>query len=95
MFLHEIVSKAAARTPDSPASWADGTWRTFAEQHERVERVAGALQQLATPGDRIAMVGENCQAWIDCYYGVPRAGMVLTPINHRLTADTGCGPGGG
>src|SRR5207247_695745 len=43
------------------------------------------LQQLATPGDRIAMVGENCQAWIDCYYGVPRAGMVLTPINHRLT----------
>jgi acyl-CoA synthetase (AMP-forming)/AMP-acid ligase II len=86
MFLHEIVSDAAASVPEAPASWADGTWRTFAELHDRVERVARTLQQLASPGDRIAMVGENCQAWIDCYYGVPRAGMVLTPINHRLTA---------
>ena len=86
MFLHEIVSDAARRAPDSPASWADGQWLTFAELDDRIERVAGALGELAPPGARIAMVGENCQAWVDCYYGVPRAGMVLTPINHRLTS---------
>ena len=85
MLLHEIVVDAAGRVPDAPASWADGTWHTFSELNARVERVAGALQAIADVGDRIAMVADNCQAWIDCYYGVPRAGMVLTPINQRLT----------
>ena len=85
--LHDIVDAAAYETPDAPASWADGTWRTFAELRARTERVAGAMQLLGGPGDRIAMVADNCQAWIDCYYGVPRAGMMLTPINQRLTPN--------
>src|SRR4051794_29453757 len=84
VLLHEILTFAATRTPDATALVVgDATW-TFAELEDRVARLAGVLAANATPGDRVAVVADNCAAWVECYYGVPRAGMVLTPINQRL-----------
>ena len=85
MLLHEILGHAARRAPDDIALVADGVSRTFAELDDRVGRLAGVLDRVATRGDRIAVVADNCGAWVECYYGVPRAGMVLTPLNQRLT----------
>ena len=84
MLLHEVVSAAAAATPDAPALVADGVTRSFAELDDRVGRLAAALRGLTEAGDRVAVVADNCEAWVDCYYGVPRAGGVLTPLNQRL-----------
>ncbi|MCU1373162.1 MAG: acyl-CoA synthetase (AMP-forming)/AMP-acid ligase [Actinomycetia bacterium] len=85
MLLHELLTFAATRTPGAPALVAGDVRRTFAELEDRVARLAGVLAGNATPGDRVAVVADNCAAWVECYYGVPRAGMVLTPINQRLT----------
>ncbi len=85
MLLHEILTFAATRAPDAPALTVAGTTRTFAALDDRVARLAGVLAANAQPGDRVAMVADNGEAWVEAYYGVPRAGMVLTPINHRLT----------
>ncbi|MCU1377069.1 MAG: AMP-dependent synthetase and ligase [Acidimicrobiales bacterium] len=87
LLLHEILTFAATRTPDAPALVVGDVTRTFAELEDRVARLAGVLAGNATPGDRVAVVADNCPAWVECYYGVPRAGMVLTPINQRLTPN--------
>ena len=85
MLLHEILSFAATRTPDAPALTVGQVTLTFRGLEDRVARLAGVLAANATVGDRVAMVADNCEAWVEAYYGVPRAGMVLTPINQRLT----------
>jgi acyl-CoA synthetase (AMP-forming)/AMP-acid ligase II len=85
LLLHEILTFAATRAPAAPALTVGDVTRTFAELDDRVARLAGVLAANATPGDRVAVVADNCEAWVECYYGVPRAGMVLTPINQRLT----------
>ena len=83
MLLHETVGHAARATPLSTALIFDDRPISFAELARRVDSLAGALEQLAAPGDRIALVGDNHPAWVDAYYAVPRAGMVLCFVNHR------------
>jgi acyl-CoA synthetase (AMP-forming)/AMP-acid ligase II len=85
LLLHEILTFAATRSPGAPALTVGDVTRTFAELEDRVARLAGVLAANAGPGDRVAMVADNCEAWVEAYYGVPRAGMVLTPVNQRLT----------
>lgn len=84
--LHEVPGRAATVTPDAPAL-VDGD-RTFtcSELTERIDRTAAAVEELAEPGGRICMVGENHWSWVDAYYGVPRAGRILVFGNHRLAA---------
>jgi long-chain acyl-CoA synthetase len=54
---------------------------------ERAERVAGALAGLALArGDRVAVLAANCHRYVELYFGVPGAGMVLLPLNIRLAA---------
>jgi acyl-CoA synthetase (AMP-forming)/AMP-acid ligase II len=85
LLLHEILTFAATRTPDAPALTVGQVTLTFRGLEDRVGRLAGVLAANATVGDRVAMVAANCEAWVEAYYGVPRAGMILTPINQRLT----------
>ena len=86
MLLHEIVDRAAERAPDGPALVVHATGETisFAALAERIAR-ASAIAAAASPaGGRVAFMGENGAEWIAAYYGVPRAGRILTFVNHRL-----------
>lgn len=84
MLLPEVLSFAATRAPGALALVLGQRRFTFADLDDRAARLAGVLLANAAPGDRVAVVADNCPAWLDCYYGVPRAGMVLTPLNQRL-----------
>ena len=54
---------------------------------ERCERAVGALRGLGLQrGDRIAVLAANCHRYVEPYFGVPSAGMVLVPLNTRLAA---------
>lgn len=79
--LHDIVDAA---DPASPALVFGGTVRTFGELARDAARVSSWLAARVPPGGRVAVVGENHPAWVVCYYAVPRAGLVLTFVNHRL-----------
>ena len=78
----------------SAVVWADRTavsdrgrtW-TYAEHHERVRRLTGALRdELAVAaGDRVAALLPNVAAMLELHYAVPGAGAVLVPLNTRLT----------
>jgi acyl-CoA synthetase (AMP-forming)/AMP-acid ligase II len=61
---------------------------TYAEHHERVGRLAGALaEELGVrDGDRVALLAPNVSATLELHYAVPGAGAVLVPLNTRLAA---------
>jgi len=84
VLVHDLVRHPARRAPDTPALIDGRTRCTFAELDARTAGLAVGLLGLAEPGDRVAMVADNCAAWVECYYAVPRAGMVLTFLNQRL-----------
>ncbi|HZB72281.1 MAG TPA: AMP-binding protein, partial [Acidimicrobiales bacterium] len=84
MPLHGVLEEAAVRSPDGPAVVQGRTTRTFAALADGVARLSAAVTSVSAPGDRVAFVGDNCLPWVEAYYGVPRAGRVLTFLNQRL-----------
>ena len=53
----------------------------------RCEQVVGALRGLGLDrGDRVAVLAANCHRYVELYFGVPAAGLVLLPLNIRLAA---------
>jgi long-chain acyl-CoA synthetase len=52
---------------------------------QRCERVVGALAALGLrPGDRVAVLAADCHRYVELYFGVPAADLVLVPLNIRL-----------
>ncbi|HVX21377.1 MAG TPA: AMP-binding protein [Acidimicrobiales bacterium] len=82
--LHHAIDRIAGTDPDRPAVIHDGRTFTFGELSARVRAAAAGVAARTAPGARVAMVGENNPAWVEAYYGVPRAGRVLVFLNHRL-----------
>jgi acyl-CoA synthetase (AMP-forming)/AMP-acid ligase II len=85
MLLHDLVASAAAVEPDRPAVIAPGGAAiSFAQFDREIGSVAGWAVTHSSPGDRIAVIADNSAAYARLYYGVPRAGRILTLINQRL-----------
>jgi acyl-CoA synthetase (AMP-forming)/AMP-acid ligase II len=82
--LHHILAAHAKATPQSPAWHADGQWRSWAEAHDRVHRIAGNLRLLGLmPGDRVAVFGENSADLAELFIAIGAAGLVAVPVNPR------------
>ena len=82
--LGDITRNAAIRDPASPALYFESEAWTYAQLDDEVRQLASALQSIARPGDRIAILAENLPEYVFAYYGVPAAGMALTMLNYRL-----------
>ncbi len=66
----------------------DRRW-TYAEMHDRVSRLVGALQARGvSPGDVVATLLPNTAAHVEATWAVPASGAVLNTINTRLDPDT-------
>ena len=60
---------------------------TYAEFHDRCQRLAGALFALDLRSDgRVAVLTNNKHEMLEAHYGVPYANGVLVPLNFRLSA---------
>lgn len=98
MILSDIIRFASLRTPNAPALVFDNESFTYAELSGRANRLSNALLEMAHPGDRVAILAENCVEYVEAYYGVTQAGMILTLLNYRLTGQEiaaileDCGP---
>ncbi len=54
----------------------------------RVQRLAAGLAAIGlVKGDRVAVLAQNCQEYIDLYGAAARLGLILVPVNWRLSAD--------
>lgn len=84
MYLTQGLQRAVQQNPDGIATIFGDRVRSFAEQADRVARLAGALRRLGVePGDRVAYLGLNSDRFIEYLLAVPWADAVLNPVNIR------------
>ncbi len=84
MLLGDIVRWHGNKTPQRSAIVSGDRSMNFGKLLERINRVSNAMSNFAQPGDRIAILAENLPEYVECYYGVPDAGMALNFLNYRL-----------
>lgn len=90
MYLMNGLLRAAQIRPDHVAaicedSTTGSSSRTWGELHDRVTRLAGALQAIGvTEVSRVAMLALNGIEYQEYYYAVPWLGAVVVPLNTRL-----------
>lgn len=78
------LRRAVQVAPDKIALVSEGGSFTFAELSARCARLAGAMRALGLEhGDRVAVLADNSNEYIETYVGVPAAGMVVVPLNTR------------
>ena len=77
--------KYASRIAPTKTALIDGVESVnFAKLHRRCRLLAGALRDLGlNKGDRVAILANNGQRYIETYMGVPAAGLVVVPLNTR------------
>src|SRR5690554_5266323 len=85
----DFLAKAARTWPDRPAvSTTDGTSQTWAGLNNRVRALARVLYHAgARPGDRVAFLGFNDIAAVECYFAPALIGAISVPLNFRLSED--------
>lgn len=85
MTLADIVRAQAVERADATAFIFEGAQTSFAEFDRRTNRVANALIDAGhRPGDRIAYLGKNRDAYFELWIGAVKAGLVMVPVNWRL-----------
>ena len=87
--IAEMLRWRARRHPNLEAIWFDGRSQTYGELNESSsELAAGLLNKLGLmPGDRVAVVDKNCAAYLELFFALDKAGLVIAPINWRLTPN--------
>jgi acyl-CoA synthetase (AMP-forming)/AMP-acid ligase II len=99
MLIGDISRRNARRYGGKPAVLHDGVELSWAALDERADRLATCLLDRGLrPGDRVAVAARNTLQWPEITFGLAKAGLVLVPINVRLTApevryiseDAGC-----
>ncbi|WP_417280871.1 acyl-CoA synthetase [Celeribacter sp.] len=80
-----FIERAAVVHPDALAVVHGDVRRTWFETHQRVLRLASALQrQGVATGDTVSIIATNIPELFEAHFGVPMAGAVLNAINTRL-----------
>ena len=86
MTLDEIVRRNALRHGRKAALVSDTGAVTWAELDGRVNRLANALLALGMQrGDRVAVLLGNCPEYFELYFACARRGLIVVPLNYRLT----------
>jgi acyl-CoA synthetase (AMP-forming)/AMP-acid ligase II len=84
MYLTQGLHRAVQQRPDDVATVFDDRVTTFAQQSQRVCRLAGGLRELRVQrGDRVAFLGLNSDRYCEYYLAVPWADATVNPVNIR------------
>src|SRR5215212_3322429 len=83
-----FLRRSAYVFPDKAAVVYGDRRYTYKEFEERVNRLASRLRDAGfEKGDRIAFLCPNIPPMLEGTFAVPVAGLVMVPINQRLSAD--------
>ena len=88
MLVGELLTRNARRYPDKVALTFDAKRHTFAELNNHVNSLVQGLHGLGMkPGDRLAILADNCPEYIETVFAAAKAGLVIVPINNRLREE--------
>ena len=80
----DIARLNAKRRPDKPAVIGDDAFLTYGQLNSRANQLANGLLAMGVgPGDRIAILSQNCLEFVVVASGVAKCGAVLVPVNYR------------
>jgi acyl-CoA synthetase (AMP-forming)/AMP-acid ligase II len=81
------ITRAMTTRPNAEAVVDGATRLTYAQWGRRVRGLTAGLRKLGLrSGDVIASIGQNTYRHLECWVGIPPAGMVLNDLNYRLAA---------
>lgn len=99
MTLYDRLAQHARTQPDKTAIECDDGPITYQQLHVLVDRCIVNFESLGLhTGDRVAMLGFNHPDWFICLFAAAQRGVVLVPMNWRLSVDElqfvvqNCGP---
>ena len=85
MILGRYVERNARCFPQHPAVVFEGRTLTHREFARRIYRFANALRTRGIgPGERIAVLSQNCPEYLEAFGAADTAGYILCGINYRL-----------
>jgi len=86
--LSSFIKFHAQSTPDRTAIIYQGEEVSYAALFDRVERLAGFMQERGIGvGSVVAVLMKNSCAFLEIAFAASHLGAVLLPINYRLSAD--------
>ncbi|MBW1785049.1 MAG: long-chain-fatty-acid--CoA ligase [Deltaproteobacteria bacterium] len=84
MHIGDFFAKSARLFPNNEVLVHKETRMSAKELLDRVYKVSNALLDLGLKkGDRVAVLLNNCQQCVECFFGIYCAGLVLVPMNAR------------
>ena len=87
MTLYDLLCRSASVHAKRPAVHSDKGSFTYPELLSRVERLANGLSGLGhAPGERVCVLAQNSVEYFELYFACAKLGLVVYPINWRLTA---------
>ena len=88
--VYDVINRNARCYKDKPA-WlevSDGRELTFGQLKDMVDHLAKGLQDVGLKkGDRIGLLGKNSLEYFLLYGAAAALGLIVLPINWRLSAD--------
>jgi len=94
------LTKRELLSPDKEAVVDGGRRLDFRQLNHRVNRLARVLREMGlSKGDRLSLLAYNCLEWVEVIMASAKLGLILVPLNWRLTGpelafqlkDSGCG----
>jgi acyl-CoA synthetase (AMP-forming)/AMP-acid ligase II len=85
--IAELLRWRAQRHPSLEAVWFEGRAMTYGELNESSSQLADAFvnELNLAPGDRVAILDKNSDAYLELFFALDKAGLVAAPLNWRLT----------
>ncbi|MCZ6474342.1 MAG: AMP-binding protein, partial [SAR324 cluster bacterium] len=86
MLIQDMLARAVRLFGEQPALVDGEVELTYGQLDKRVWRLAAGLQGLGLDhGDHVAILAHNSHRYLESYLAIPLAGLVLSPINTRLS----------
>ena len=88
MPLNELLPKAAKLYGKNEAVICGDLRMNYRTLAERVWSLARGLQGLGLEqGDRVGIIHENCHIFLEAYFAAAHLGLILVPLNFRLSRN--------
>ena len=88
LLIKRILECGLARDPSQEIVYGDTVRHDYAELNHRIGRLASGLGSLgARHGDTVAVMDWDTHRYLECFFAIPMAGLVLHTINIRLSAE--------
>ncbi|MFQ5343365.1 MAG: AMP-binding protein, partial [Anaerolineae bacterium] len=85
MIVGDLLRRGNKLYPERVAFRYQGRDFSYAELNQRVNRLANSMLRLGLrKGDRIAILAQNSNQYVETYLGSARIGVVTIPLNARL-----------